>query len=60
MLKTEKHTHGGRRKGAGRPLSGNTATIYARVPDGFAFELKQRAKNENLSVGEYLMQHIRF
>jgi len=59
-MKTENHTHGGRREGAGRPLSGNTATIYARVPDGFANELKQRAKEENLSVGEYLIQHITF
>jgi hypothetical protein len=53
MSKTEKHTHGGRREGAGRPRKDNVM-LRAMVKPSTMETLKQRAAAANLLVGEYI------
>lgn len=53
MLKTDKHTHGGRREGAGRPRKDNVM-LRAMVKPSTMETLKQRAAAANLLVGEYI------
>lgn len=52
-MQTEKHTHGGRREGAGRPRKDNVM-LRAMVRPSTLETLKQRAEAANLLVGEYI------
>lgn len=48
---------GGARKGAGRKKLGK-ATLYAAIPPNALDELKRRAKNENMLVGDWIVKHL--
>ena len=52
-----KENRGGRRPGSGRKKLGK-ATLYTAMPPGALFELKKRAKNENMLVGDWLVKHL--
>lgn len=49
---------GGARKGAGRKKL-NRAILYASMPRESLVELKKRASDENLLVGDWLVKHLK-
>lgn len=52
-----KPTWGGARQGAGRKPLGKVS-IFARLPEAAAVELKKRAKDENTDLGNYLIDKL--
>lgn len=49
---------GGRRENSGRPRT-NKVTLRANVTPAFLAKLKEKAKEGNMKVGEYLEEHLR-
>lgn len=56
-MERTKPTWGGARKGAGRKPLGKVS-IFARLPEAAAVELKKRAKEENADLGSYLVNKL--
>ena len=48
---------GGRRENSGRPRT-NKVTLRANVTPAFLANLKEKAEEENMKVGEYLEEHL--
>lgn len=58
MTTNKQSSWGGRRENSGRPRT-NKVTLRANVTPAFLAKLKEKAKEGNMKVGEYLEEHLR-
>ena len=57
MTTNKQSSWGGRRENSGRPKT-NKVTLRANVTPAFLANLKEKAEEENMKVGEYLEEHL--
>lgn len=57
MTTSKQSSWGGRRENSGRPRT-NKVTLRANVTPAFLANLKEKAEEENMKVGEYLEEHL--
>lgn len=51
-------TRGGARKGAGRKKVGD-GVLYCKMPQTAVLEIKRRASEKNMAVGNYIMNILK-